>query len=199
MNKLLSSFIFFFFFFGFYGPVPTAYTSEAFFSPNGGALLSIIAKIDGSKTALDVAAYQLTSSSICKAILRAHQRGVCCRIIVDRGMESLNSEEIYQLIKAGISVKSDRSHKIFHNKYIVIDDSSLITGSYNFSDNAEMKNAENLIIVNEDSLIQSYISDFNNHWGHSTIFTVKKPRKTMSYVPIYDSHTSSNTFLIRGI
>lgn len=47
-----------------------------------------------------------------------------------------------------------------HNKVIVIDDEILITGSFNFTDSAEMRNAENLLIIRSKELSKIYTDEF---------------------------------------
>ncbi len=47
-----------------------------------------------------------------------------------------------------------------HNKVILIDDRSLITGSYNFSENAEA-NDENLLLIESPEIWQAYSDYFD--------------------------------------
>jgi phosphatidylserine/phosphatidylglycerophosphate/cardiolipin synthase-like enzyme len=58
----------------------------------------------------------------------------------------------------------DSAHAIAHNKIIIIDRSTLITGSFNFTKKAEEKNAENLLILNGNKpLVDRYIRNFEEH------------------------------------
>ena len=62
----------------------------------------------------------------------------------------------------------DAEHAIAHNKVIVIDDSTVLTGSFNFSKAAEEKNAENLLVLKKaPELAQAYMANINAHAAHS--------------------------------
>lgn len=62
----------------------------------------------------------------------------------------------------------DDKHAIAHNKIMIIDKSTLITGSFNFTAAAENKNAENLLVIKGNKpLVDNYIENFEAHKGHS--------------------------------
>ena len=52
-------------------------------------------------------------------------------------------------------------------KIFIIDETLVLTGSYNFTDSAELRNAENLLIITNDELAQKYLTNFWNHFEHS--------------------------------
>jgi phosphatidylserine/phosphatidylglycerophosphate/cardiolipin synthase-like enzyme len=69
---------------------------------------------------------------------------------------------------AGIPVYIDSKHAIAHNKIMIIDRTTVITGSFNFTKSAEEKNAENLLILKGNkSLVEKYIENFEMHKEHS--------------------------------
>jgi phosphatidylserine/phosphatidylglycerophosphate/cardiolipin synthase-like enzyme len=53
-----------------------------------------------------------------------------------------------------------------HNKFIVIDEDTIMTGSYNFTTNAEENNRENLIIIPNKIVAQKYYKQFNIYWDN---------------------------------
>ena len=61
----------------------------------------------------------------------------------------------------------DAVHAIAHNKIMIIDGETVITGSFNFTKAAEEKNAENLLIIKSKELAKEYIQNFNVHKQHS--------------------------------
>ena len=64
--------------------------------------------------------------------------------------------------EAGIPVIIDTSSGTMHHKVIIIDDETVITGSYNFSKNAETRNSENLLIIKGNKEIaRAYLDEFN--------------------------------------
>jgi phosphatidylserine/phosphatidylglycerophosphate/cardiolipin synthase-like enzyme len=67
----------------------------------------------------------------------------------------------------GIITYIDDRHAIAHNKIIIIDQETVITGSFNFTKAAEEENAENLLIIKSKELAKSYIDNWYNHKKHS--------------------------------
>ena len=67
----------------------------------------------------------------------------------------------------GIPIYIDSKHAIAHNKIMIIDKETVITGSFNFTKAAEEKNAENLLIIKEKDLAKLYIDNWYKHKEHS--------------------------------
>jgi phosphatidylserine/phosphatidylglycerophosphate/cardiolipin synthase-like enzyme len=69
---------------------------------------------------------------------------------------------------AGVPVLIDDKHAIAHSKVITIDGQTLITGSFNFTESAEQKNAENLLIIKDaPTLLNAYAANFQAHAAHA--------------------------------
>lgn len=77
------------------------------------------------------------------------------------------------LVKSGIPVKIDPVHEIAHNKILIIDGETVITGSFNFTKAAEDKNAENLLVIRDNALAEKYIKNWEEHAGHSEVYKEK--------------------------
>lgn len=102
-----------------------------------------------TKTSVLVQAYSFTSAPIAKALLDAHKRGVKVQVILDKSQRKEKYTEATLLSNQGIRVKIDAAHQIAHNKIIIIDGETVITGSLNFTKAAEGKNAENLLVIHD--------------------------------------------------
>jgi phosphatidylserine/phosphatidylglycerophosphate/cardiolipin synthase-like enzyme len=70
----------------------------------------------------------------------------------------------------GIPTFIDSAHAIAHNKVIVIDRETVITGSFNFTKAAEQHNAENLLILKNKDLAKLYVENWNRHKLHSEVY-----------------------------
>jgi phosphatidylserine/phosphatidylglycerophosphate/cardiolipin synthase-like enzyme len=148
--------------------VPATGSAEVFFSPNGGATEAIVREIDAAKSEVLVQAYSFTSVPIAQALLNAKKRGVRIEAVLDKSQRSERYSAATFLMNAGIAVVIDDRHAIAHNKIIIIDQASLITGSFNFSKNADQNNAENLLILRGNKpLIDKYLANYRIHWDHS--------------------------------
>jgi phosphatidylserine/phosphatidylglycerophosphate/cardiolipin synthase-like enzyme len=112
-------------------------------------------------------AYGFTALPLSDALIRAHRRGVKVELIQDEKSSHNNRDAVAQMIEAGIDVRSDGKHAIQHNKVMLIDDSIVITGSYNFTNSAEKRNAENIIILKSEYAAKRYGDNWSVHWGHA--------------------------------
>jgi phosphatidylserine/phosphatidylglycerophosphate/cardiolipin synthase-like enzyme len=66
-----------------------------------------------------------------------------------------------------LSDRIDAQHEIAHNKVMILDDEIVITGSFNFTHNAEERNAENLLIIHGKELAARYTANWQEHCKHS--------------------------------
>ncbi len=124
------------------GPLPPI---DVYFSPKGGATEAVVQALDAAKNTVFVQAYSFTSKEIAEALLHAHKRGVVIHVILDKSDVGDHYSEADFLANSGISVLIDAKHQIAHNKIMIIDGETVITGSFNFTRQAEEHNAENLL------------------------------------------------------
>jgi phosphatidylserine/phosphatidylglycerophosphate/cardiolipin synthase-like enzyme len=149
-------------------PMPSTGTTEIFFSPNGGATDAITREIGKARQEILVQAYSFTSKPIAKALVDAKKRGISVIAVLDKSQRTQKYSGATFLANAGIPVYIDSKHAIAHNKIMIIDRQTLISGSFNFTKAAEEKNAENLLIIKgNQKLVDRYIRNFEEHKGHS--------------------------------
>jgi phosphatidylserine/phosphatidylglycerophosphate/cardiolipin synthase-like enzyme len=159
---------------GYAAPINSSGTTEVFFSPRGGATEAVVHEIDNARKEILVMAYSFTSAPIAKALVQAHKRGVRVEAVLDKSNRKKQpsgrsgySAATY-LINAGIPTYIDDRHAIMHNKVMVIDSSTLITGSFNFTKAAEEKNAENMLVIKGNrALVEKYQQNYQEHKAHS--------------------------------
>ena len=130
--------------------------AQVYFSPHGGCTEAAVGSIGQSKSTILVQAYSFTSRPIADALLAARARGVTVRVISDRTNETGRGSVTQALQAAGIEVVYDEVHKIAHNKVMVIDGETVLTGSFNWTASAENVNAENLLILHGAEVAQAY-------------------------------------------
>ena len=138
---------------------------QVYFSPNGGCTDAIIKQIDNAKSEILVQAYSFTSTTIAKALLEAHKRGVMVEAILDKSQKSQKYSGATFLANSRIPTFIDSAHAIAHNKIMIIDGKIVITGSFNFTKAAESKNAENLLIIQSPELAKLYIENWRTSQG----------------------------------
>ena len=138
-----------------------------YFSPNGGCTNAIVSALDAAQTSILVQAYSFTSAPIAKALVNAKNRGVDVQAILDKSQKTEKYTSATFLSNAGIPTFIDGKHKIAHNKIMIIDGKTVITGSFNFSKSAEEGNAENLLVIDAPELAKKYSENWKNHLLHS--------------------------------
>lgn len=146
---------------------------QVFFSPGGGCTEAIVQQINQAKSEILVQAYSFTSQPISKALLGAHKRGIKVQAILDKSQKSQKYTSAAFLANVGIPTYIDASHAIAHNKVMIIDRETVITGSFNFTKAAEERNAENLLIIKSKDLARPYIENWNQHRGHSVPYQAR--------------------------
>lgn len=161
-TKTLFAIPFFIFFLVFGASADT----QVCFSPNGDCTDAIIKTIADARSEILVQAYSFTSAPIAKALLNAHKRGVAVSVILDRSQRTQKYSSYTFFRNMGIPVYVDSRHAIAHNKIMVIDETIVITGSFNFTQAAEKKNAENLLIIRSRELAVKYKVNWQEHRGH---------------------------------
>jgi phosphatidylserine/phosphatidylglycerophosphate/cardiolipin synthase-like enzyme len=143
--------------------VPDSQAIEVAFSPNEGSEELVVKVIQSARSSIGLAAYSFTSPVIAKALLNAKKRGVDVRVVVDEnGNKSKASlAALNLLVGAGIPTRTLSRYAIHHDKYMVVDKSTVQTGSFNYSKAAAKSNSENVVVIwNNPDLALSYLK----HW-----------------------------------
>ena len=139
---------------------------------------AIVDFIDGAHKYLDIAVQELDCLEIAEAIVRAKMRKVRVRVVLEgdylkfgrpktkpfsshprKGLET-NLEIQNALLRAAIDVKSDYNPNIFHQKFIVRDKTSLLTGSTNFTDTGISTNLNHVVIIHDAGVAREYSREY---------------------------------------
>lgn len=151
-------------------PTSGASSWQVYFSPRGGCARAIIDELDRARQTVRVQAYSFTSAPIAKALVAAKKRGVRVEAILDSSNNTDKYSAATFLLHAGIPTYIDAKHAIAHNKVIIIDDQTVITGSFNFTLAAEERNAENLLILHDSELAARHTANWQAHRVHSEVY-----------------------------
>ena len=138
-----------------------------YFTPPSDVAAAVIEVIDQGQSEVLVQAYGFTHNGIAQALVRAHARGVKVKVLLDAKTDATNRFVTDLLVSQQIPLRLDAGHAIAHNKVIVVDGELVITGSFNFTNSAQTRNAENLLVLKSTELADSYKSNWQNHWNHS--------------------------------
>lgn len=146
-------------------PLTLSANPVVYFSPKGGCTQVLVNEIGKAKKEIFVQAYSFTSTPILNALLEAHKRGVEVSVILDKSALGTSTKVAQNLSTAGIRVLVDNKHAIAHNKITIVDSTLVLTGSFNYTKQAEISNAENLLVLQTNVI--EYRQNWLNHSKHS--------------------------------
>lgn len=138
------------------------------FTPGENCTSLIIDAINSAQKSIYVQAYSFTSASIMRALLTAANRGVEVKILLDKTQfddKFYKSGRFFQ--NNHIPVWVDDKPAVAHNKVMIIDNSIVITGSFNFTNAAQFKNAENVLIIKNREIAAKYLANWQDRWQQS--------------------------------
>ena len=149
------------------GAVAAAEPIQVFFSPHGGCTEAAVENLKKATNSVLVQAYSFTSAPIAQALVDAEKRGVKVQVILDKSQRTEKYSSADFVAHAGIPTFIDTKHAIAHNKIMVIDGKTILTGSFNFTKAAESSNAENLLVIQDAALAKKYTANWYAHLQHS--------------------------------
>lgn len=149
---------------------------ESHFSAGEGIEWVVERELDAAGKNIDAAIYAFTSRPLAQALVDAHNRGVKVRVIVDPSGASSPYGKATYLFEHGIDVRTEKGAGLMHHKFALIDDSVLITGSFNWTAAAENENDENILVLRGYlRIFRSYSCEFERLWREAKVYTGKMP------------------------
>ena len=142
---------------------------EAWFTPGDDVARVISQRIAAARERVQVQAYLFTHRGIAAALARAARRGVAVEVIGDaRQHETGGLPVLRGLDRAGARIWLSADHAAFHNKVVLVDAGTagavVVTGSFNFTQAAQEKNAENVVVISGSPEVAArFARDFERH------------------------------------
>jgi|GEM_PF-1134864 len=121
----------------------------------------LIEEIDSAEEQLLIALYSFTDDDLGDAVVRAHQRGVKVYVLLDDAQDgNLLGGEWGKLVRAGISVAVEDEIGLLHHKFAIIDRTTAMTGSYDWSEPVGSGNFENVVIIECPAIAIAFVEEF---------------------------------------
>ncbi len=133
----------------------------------------IAKEIINAKNSIDICIYELSLPEIYNAIIEAYKKGIKVRFVGD--IDNINYSGYQAISNAKIPMSLGNSEKIMHNKFIIIDDEIVITGSANFTSTGFFKNNENILFIRSKDVASYYKKEFNNMFLNKNFGLSKTP------------------------
>jgi len=165
----------------------------------------IVNFINNAKKKIDIAVQELDADPIARAIVNARMRGVSVRLVTEMdylratkpapdpfipsGQYEHNRQIQNALLRSAIPVYSDFNPNIFHQKFMIRDGSSVLTGSTNFTTTGTSVNLNHVIIIHDRKVANTYAKEFreirNGRFGRQSEGLGDAPREVeVSKIPI---------------
>ena len=151
----------------YYKPKPSI--CNVYFFPNTKNEKFLVEMLRTCVKSLDIAIFSITRDNFAKAIIEVFKRGIKVRVIADDECVKNYGSDVYRLAAEGIPCKTDSNAQFhMHNKYAIIDESVIVTGSFNWTSQAINNNQENLFFYEDKQIAEQYTNEFNKLWDNFT-------------------------------
>jgi phosphatidylserine/phosphatidylglycerophosphate/cardiolipin synthase-like enzyme len=161
-------------------PAPPVRTVDVYFSPSGGAQEAILAELRQARTSIDVAMFTFTNSALADELVLRAMNGIAVRVLLDANEAKSRHSKARDLVKGDSKVQvartspppiaeditDDPAH--FHHKFCVIDGKKVLAGSYNWTRGAEMRNHEDLLVIDMRPVARDYQVRFDALWAKAS-------------------------------
>ena len=138
---------------------------DTFFSPDDGVQSQIATVLSGAEESIYFLAFSFTSNDLGDIVREKAEDGLTVRGVMDEEQIASNQgTEFDPFRQAGIDVRIDGIEGQMHHKVFIIDESIVVIGSYNFSQSAETRNDENLLIIYNEAIAQQFLMEFERVW-----------------------------------
>jgi len=153
----------------------------------GGPDEALVAALNQARLSVDVAAYSLNLWSIRDALIDAHKRGVEVRMVMES--DDMDTQEVQQIMDAGIPIVGDQQQGLMHNKFMVIDRLDVWTGSMNYTTSGVYKDNNNLIQIRSSQVAEDYSNEFNQMFtyhlfGPDKTASTPNPKVSINGTPV---------------
>ena len=129
----------------------------------------IISHLQEATTSIDGALYRFNHPGLAQAMEEAAERGVRIRLLVD-GNKYKESRTTQELLSGGVIPfrlafgRQGRGSKM-HHKFVILDRQTVLTGSYNWTNESEDENQENLLVLRDAYSVGAYTQEFEALWA----------------------------------
>jgi len=155
--------------------ISTLAKTEVYFSLYDNPQKEIIKNINQVEAFINIAMYIFTDKEIALPLVKARERGVKVRLYLDQDQVDYKYSQSRFLVQKGIKTRISTNNYIMHNKFAIIDNRLLLTGSYNWTFSANHRNDENLMVIDDPEIIARYQNQFEKLWFDK--FSLERTRK----------------------
>jgi phosphatidylserine/phosphatidylglycerophosphate/cardiolipin synthase-like enzyme len=141
---------------------------DTYFSPDDGVLSRLIPLLEGAQESIYFLTFSFTSNELGDIVRAKADEGLTVRGVMDEEqIQSNQGTEFDPFRQADMDVLIDGNEGQMHHKVFIIDEKIVVLGSYNFSQSAETRNDENLLVVYNEPLAEQYLKEFQRVYAEA--------------------------------
>jgi phosphatidylserine/phosphatidylglycerophosphate/cardiolipin synthase-like enzyme len=133
---------------------------EVYFAPEDMVIDQVIAEVNAAQSSIKFMAFSFTENLLGEAVLNRAADGIFIQGVFENVGSRTEWSELSKFYCADLDVRQDGNPFILHHKVMIIDDETVIIGSFNFSGSATESNDENLLIVHDASIAAQYLAEY---------------------------------------
>ncbi|HXV97371.1 MAG TPA: phospholipase D-like domain-containing protein [Anaerolineae bacterium] len=140
---------------------------ETCFAPEDGCANQLIGLIRQAQQNIRFMAFSFTHAGIGKAVIDRAKVGVTVQGVFETRGSDTASSQLARMKRQKLDVWQDGNPYTLHHKVFIIDDKIVVLGSFNFSDNADSANDENMLIIHNPALAGQFLAEFNRVYAQA--------------------------------
>jgi len=141
---------------------------DVYFAPDDNVQANLLDLINHAQGSIYFMAFSFTSDPIGDAVRVSAKEGIVVAGVMDAEQVKSNiGTEFDPFSQAELDVYKDGNPGLMHHKVLIIDESIIIFGSYNFTNSAETKNDENLIVIYNEDIAAQFMAEFQRVYTKS--------------------------------
>jgi phosphatidylserine/phosphatidylglycerophosphate/cardiolipin synthase-like enzyme len=139
-----------------------------FFSPDDGVLAGLVPVLEGAQESIYFLAYSFNSNQLGEIVRQKAEIGITVAgVMDDEQVRSNQGTEYDPFRQANLDVRMDGIDGLMHHKVFIVDEKIVVLGSYNFSQNAEERNDENLMVIYDPVIAGQFMREFQRVQGQA--------------------------------
>ncbi len=140
---------------------------QVLFSAEDHVINNLIALVNDAKVNIRFLAFSFTDYPLAQAMIDRSKAGVDVKGVYETFGSNSSGSELDTFLCAGIPARQDGNGSFLHDKIIIIDNSIVVTGSLNYSSNADESNEENVVILDNAEIAALYLQEFDKLWNQA--------------------------------
>ncbi|MBS3158655.1 hypothetical protein J4206_05195 [Candidatus Woesearchaeota archaeon] len=143
---------------------------ENYFCPEDSCATHINTILNSANTSIYFMAFSFTNDLLANTIIMKHNDGLEVKGVYEKSQTNSNIWKEYDYItKTPVNIIPDTNKYNMHHKVFIIDNSIVVTGSFNPTKSADTKNDENVLIIHSKDIAKEFSEEFSRIFAAANV------------------------------